>query len=150
MTGPDLCRVRDRLPDGFAALAAQAEAEGFAHMRRLAVDWASGVLRFDGSGEVLLSAWSGGRLVGIGGLTRDPDVSGALRMRRFHVLPGLRGQGIGTALALRLMADASAPLTVNPGNPAAARFWESLGFERHGDGPPSHRHAPIAARGESR
>jgi hypothetical protein len=40
--------------------------------------------RFDRDSEALLAVRVGGTLAGIGGLTIDPFVSNALRMRRFY------------------------------------------------------------------
>jgi hypothetical protein len=45
-------------------------------------------MRFDRPGEGLLTAYSAGVLAAIGGITIDPIVPDALRMRRFYVRPG--------------------------------------------------------------
>ena len=67
--------------------------------RRLASDWASGAMRFDRPGEALLAAYSEGVLAAIGGITIDPIVPDALRMRRFYVRPAFRRTGIGGEIA---------------------------------------------------
>ena len=79
--------VLDTLPVGFDALRVEALAEGFRQVERLAADWEAGTTRFDRDGEALLAARLNGVLAGIGGLTIEPVVPGALRMRRFYVRP---------------------------------------------------------------
>jgi hypothetical protein len=74
---------------------AEARAEGHAFLDRLANDWASGAMRFDRPGEALLAAYSQGVLAAIGGITVDPIVAEALRMRRFYVRPAFRGLVLG-------------------------------------------------------
>lgn len=123
--------VIDRLPDGFAVLADEATAEGFRHMQRLADEWQSGALRFSAPGERLLAAAIGGDLAAIGGISRDPVVGDALRMRRFYVRAHFRRRGIARDLARVLIdqvADAARPITVAAGTKEAPAFWESLGF----------------------
>jgi GNAT superfamily N-acetyltransferase len=120
-----------RLPDDLPRLAAAARAEGFGMLDALAADWASGTQRFHAPGEALFAARDGaGRLVGIGGLTRDPWAA-ALRMRRFYVHPEARLLGVGRALALAALAEAErngAGLLRLRAPREAWRFWESLGF----------------------
>jgi GNAT superfamily N-acetyltransferase len=64
-------------------------------------------------------------------MTVDPDLTGALRMRRFYVRASFRRLGIGRKLAISLL-ESSRPLrchvTVNAGTAVAAAFWEELGF----------------------
>lgn len=122
--------IDDTLPEGFEALRADALAEGYRHMERLAMDWVAGTTRFDRDGEALVAARLGsGVLAGIGGLTVDPVVPGALRMRRFYVRPSFRRGGVGRELATALLmcAGESRPITVNAAAGSAA-FWLALGF----------------------
>jgi GNAT superfamily N-acetyltransferase len=127
---PKLQRVIEELPAGFDALREEARAEGYLFVERLATDWMSGTTRFDREGEALLAARVNGVLAGIGGLTIEPVVRHALRMRRFYVRPAYRRSGIGRMLATALLERAqrtSRLVTVNAG-PGSAAFWESLGF----------------------
>ena len=128
--GLHIVNVIDALPDDFAAMRAEALAEGFRHLERLALDWASGAIRFDQPGEALLAAQLAGALAGIGGLTIDPAVAGALRMRRFYVRAPFRRRGVAAALARALIARASRATRVITANapPEAAAFWQSVGF----------------------
>lgn len=124
-----LVRVLEALPDGFGALRAEAAAEGFRHMDRLAEEWAAGGEAF----VALLAAFDDGELAGIGGLTREPAPSPepALRLRRLYVRPSSRRLGVGRALASALIQEAFdqvALVTVHAGDGAAAAFWEAQGF----------------------
>jgi GNAT superfamily N-acetyltransferase len=126
----ELERVLDALPLGFNELRAEALAEGFRQVERLASDWEAGRIRFDRDGEALLAARLKDVLVGIGGLTIEPVVPGASRMRRFYVRPAFRRNGVGRELVTALLAgvDGDRSITVNAG-PASIAFWESLGFD---------------------
>ena len=119
------------LPASFGLLWAEARAEGHRFMERLALDWHAGAMRFDHPGEVLLAGHIGGALACMGGLTREPGLPDALRMRRFYVRPGFRRRGAGRQLAAALLgraAQASRRVTVNAGTADAAAFWEAVGF----------------------
>jgi GNAT superfamily N-acetyltransferase len=123
-------RVIEELPAGFGALRAEARAEGYRHLERLAAEWEARTMRFDREGEVLMAAHMNGELAGIGGLTIDPSNAGALRMRRFYVRASFRGNGVGRSLAEDLLARARAlgrPVTVNAAA-GSVPFWQSLGF----------------------
>jgi GNAT superfamily N-acetyltransferase len=127
----ELERVTGELPAGFDMLRAEALAEGFRQIERLAGEWASRMTRFDREGEALLAARLNGVLAGIGGLTIEPVVPGALRMRRFYVRPRFRRRGVGRKLATALLEGAGHSgrlITVNA-NPQSNAFWESLGFK---------------------
>jgi GNAT superfamily N-acetyltransferase len=123
-------RVVDELPADFKAMRREARAEGYQFLDRLANDWASGAVRFDRPGEVLFAAYSEGVLAAIGGITIDPTVPEALRMRRFYVRPTFRRTGIGREIALALLEGALQRVRVVTLNAAvkSTPFWENLGF----------------------
>jgi GNAT superfamily N-acetyltransferase len=85
-----------------------------------------------------VAAYDGRTLVGMGAMTHDPHVAGALRMRRFYVLRHYRRRGVGQAIARSLLDRpevAGKLITLNAPHAEAARFWEALGFVRDaGDG----------------
>ena len=122
--------VTDNLPAGFDAMRREAREEGYRMLKTLAADWAAGKIRFDREGEALFAAYSGGLLAAIGGLTLEPAIPGALRMRRFYVRAPYRRIGVGKRLAARLLEPAMRTgqvVTVNAGR-GSAPFWEALGF----------------------
>ena len=125
-----LQRVIDELPTDFDTIRLEARAEGHKFLDRLANDWVSGVIRFDRPGEALLAAYSDEILAAIGGITIDPVVPDALRMRRFYVRPAFRRAGIGREIALALLEGALQRVRVVTLNAAveSVPFWEALGF----------------------
>ena len=123
-------RVVGALPATFEMLRAEARADGHSMLDTLAKEWASGVTRFDRPGEALIAAYSGAALAGIGGMTREPAIPGALRMRRFYVAFAYRRHGVGRALATALLDEArrqGCAVTCNAAG-GSERFWEALGF----------------------
>ena len=123
-------RVVSEMPAGFDVLRAEARAEGYRHIDRLADEWLAGKTRFNCDGEVLIAAILDQQLAGIGGLTIDPSQPRALRMRRFYVRTSFRRAGIGRAIAEKLLAHARVfcrPVTVNAAA-GSELFWRSLGF----------------------
>lgn len=122
--------VSNDLPPDLSDLQADAAREGYGFIDRLVNDWASKAVRFDKPGEALLIARQCGSIAGIGGVTEDPFVANALRMRRFYIRPGFRRRGIAQALA-KVLLDAAIqtgrPITINAGTAVAPAFWESLG-----------------------
>lgn len=127
-------RATGALPAGFEALCAEARDEGHSMLDRLSKEWEARDNRFDRDGEVLLAGFVGDVLAGIGGLTIDPNLAGAMRMRRFYVRGRFRRSGVGRALARALLGNAAPgrAVTVNAAAGSEA-FWETLGFvpERH-------------------
>jgi len=123
-------RIIDALPAGFPALRDEAYAEGYRMLDTLADEWTSGATRFDRPGEALYAAYVGDRLAGIGGLTQEPAITDALRMRRFFVALAYRRRRVGRALVTALLGDArrhGRAVTCNAAG-GSESFWEALGF----------------------
>lgn len=115
----------------FQPLLAECEREGGSFLLRLRDEWRSGATRFDRSGEILLGALLDGRLIGVGGLSRDPWQPDIGRLRHLYVLRDRRGRGVGRLLVSRIVEEArrSFPvirLRTRAGD--AARFYERFGF----------------------
>lgn len=131
-TGDSVCleKIIRKLPVGFEVLRTEARAEGYRHLERLATDWASGAARFDREGEALFVAYVDGELAAIGGITVDPVIPDALRMRRFYVGKRFRRHSVGRRIALSLLDGAGQAGHAVMVNAAAgsAPFWEALGF----------------------
>jgi GNAT superfamily N-acetyltransferase len=122
-------RVTAALPRDFVTLREDARSEGHAMLDTLATEWHSSGNRFDRPGEALIAAYAGDALVGIAGVTQEPAIAGAFRMRRFYVRPTFRRSGIARALALALLADIEAGRTLTCNAAAGSeRFWEAFGF----------------------
>lgn len=125
-------RIESALPDQMPELRAEADAEGVHNQGMLERDFASGAERFSKAGEILLAAFDGDTLVGIGGLTVEPDKSTrAMRLRRLYVRKAWRKCGVGRLLGEVLMAhgfETTDMLTLNAAVPGAPAFWEALGF----------------------
>lgn len=122
------------MPDGLMDLASEADRDGVRNVTTLIAKWVDGSERYDGPGESLRIARSSddGRVIGVGGRARCPDVQGAIRLRRFYVAVDWRRRGVARALAEELMSEAGRytdRLTCNAkASAAAALFWESMGF----------------------
>ena len=121
-------RVVDALPAGFDALRIEASATGHSMLDRLAAEWSGGAMRFDRPDERLLAAYVDDALAGIGGLTREPAIAGALRMRRFYVALAYRRAGVGRALAGTLLRHVTARTITCNAAAGSEVFWERLGF----------------------
>lgn len=80
-------RVLGLNEEEIARLIEESEREGFRHLRRLTEEYELGLNRFDGPGEALFGAYDGERMIGIGGLNRDPYTSRTQvgRLRRLYV-----------------------------------------------------------------
>lgn len=122
------------LPAGtIEPLADESTREGFRFVRRLLDENASGEVRFDGPGEVLLGVFDGDELVAVGGVTRDPYGGDATvgRVRHVYVRPPHRGRGVGARLIAALEEHARrhfTALVLRTDTAAAARFYEALGY----------------------
>lgn len=128
-------RVRPPSLDFLATLIDDSERQGLRFVRRLADEWASGLNRFDRPGEALFVAWMEARAVGVGGLTIDPYATapGIGRVRHLYVLATHRRAAIGERLVAAIVNAARGRFDVlhlRTNNPAAARLYERLGFER--------------------
>jgi GNAT superfamily N-acetyltransferase len=125
--------VKGDLPAGFELLRHAAGGEAYDMLAVLAKEWTDGTNRFDRPGEALVAAYDGNVLVGMGAMTHDPNIAGALRMRRFYVSSRYRRHGVGRAIAKALLDRpevAGKTVTLNAPQAEAARFWEALGFIR--------------------
>jgi GNAT superfamily N-acetyltransferase len=126
-------RIYKLEPYEWTRILLESQEEGHQMVHRLLTDFRAGTNRFDAPGEILLVQLSGSAVVAVAGLNQEPDDSlpRAGRIRRFYVLPGLRGKGIGRALIAGIIASAEPHfeiLTVNAGRLPARGFYEHMGF----------------------
>jgi GNAT superfamily N-acetyltransferase len=127
---------------GPLAEAAAREKRGM--MQRLVDDWGSGANRFEHPGEFFLGAYVEGRLVGVGGLNRDPYVRDGQtgRVRHVYVLPEARRSGVGRALLRQIVAQAPRAfrvLRLRTFTAEGAAFYAALGFTETREPDASHR-----------
>jgi GNAT superfamily N-acetyltransferase len=127
-------RVRE-LPSDLGSLVTESELAGMQLVRRLADDWVTGRNRFDGPGEAFFTARIEGRLAGVCGLNTDPytNAGGVGRVRHLYVLSTYRQRRVAHLLMDRVIAAARESfdiLRLRTSNPAAARLYEKLGFDR--------------------
>jgi ribosomal protein S18 acetylase RimI-like enzyme len=139
------------LPAGFELLQAESEQAGLRFLGRLADEWASGVNRFDRSGEGLFGARVGAQLVAVGGLNVDPYATAPRvgRVRHVYVLARYRRRGVGRHLVTEIIAAAHGRfdiLRLSTPNTAAARLYERLGFRPCPDDPRCTHVLDLAAR----
>jgi GNAT superfamily N-acetyltransferase len=121
-------RVAGALPAGLDALREEACGQGYRMLDTLTTEWESGVQRFVHPGEALFAAYARDQLVGIGGITLEAGIPGAMRMRRFYVALAHRRAGVGRALATALL-DTVQGRTITANAAAGSEpFWESFGF----------------------
>ncbi|WP_158704591.1 GNAT family N-acetyltransferase [Rhizobium sp. NXC24] len=125
-------QIVERLPADFDVLRGDAASEGRRFIERLHDEWQSGEQRFNQAHEVLLAVRVDRDLAGVGGMTVDPDLPSAMRMRRFFIRPAYRRCGLGRQLAAAIL-NRTIPkgtiVTVNADNADAVAFWEALGFQ---------------------
>src|SRR5262249_59376868 len=131
---PAIERLEDPTGRHLDGLLADSERAGSRIVRRLVDDWRSGVNRFDRPGEALFGAWVDGQLIGVCGLNIDPysadDHVG--RVRHLYVSSARRGHGVGRQLVAQVVRAARGRfdlLCLRTNNPAAARLYESVGFD---------------------
>ena len=125
------------------ALVDDASAEGFGFMGRLVSAWEEGSNRFDRQGEAYFAVWRGNKMVGAGGLNRDPYSPDATvgRVRHLFVSRSARRSGAGSALMRVIVEHARCEfdmLRLRTTTPRGAAFYEALGFMRDGAADASH------------
>jgi ribosomal protein S18 acetylase RimI-like enzyme len=147
-------RLTDLPAAGFIVLVAESEQAGLGFLRRLADEWTGGVNRFDRLGEALFGARIGRELVAVGGLNVDPYAKDPTiaRVRHLYVLSAWRRHGVGGRLVTEIVEAARGRferLHLRTTNPAAARLYERIGFERRHDLPHCSHVLQLTARGGS-
>ncbi|MFP4072899.1 MAG: GNAT family N-acetyltransferase [Actinomycetota bacterium] len=128
------------LPGDMGTLLHVSREEGHNLVERLVDDWEDGSNRFDRWGEVALEARLDSRLVGVGGLNRDPylDDPSVGRIRHVYVSPDARSLGVGRVLVLSLVEHARGHFSrvrLRTGSAKTSGFYLRLGFVEAPDEP---------------
>lgn len=121
----------------------ESRTQNYRFVDRLVDEYVDGSNRFGLLGEALYAAYVDNRMVGIGGLNRDPYVGeaedgdmGVGRVRHLYVLSDWRGRGVGGSLMEQITDEARqqfAVLTLRTFSPDAANFYVAIGFEATAD-----------------
>jgi GNAT superfamily N-acetyltransferase len=122
------------LPADFPALAETAKLEGYDFVSRLGARW-DGARYMDDMVATVWGAFAGDALIAIGAQTHDEYDPSPLhrRIRHFYVRSDHRRDGVGRALAAKLIDDAHALapfLRLRATRVHSAAFWDSVGFTR--------------------
>lgn len=157
LTRPDhyeLKRLDPETPE-FQALVEESRLEGYWMLVRLADGWRDGRNRFRRRGEILLAAWQGDTLAGVGGLNVDPYVEDRRegRVRHLYVNAAHRRHAVARLIVRAIVAKARLHFPVlNLRAPEAAfPFYEALGFKRvEGEEFHTHRMKFRAGRGKAK
>jgi GNAT superfamily N-acetyltransferase len=109
--------------------------EGYGLAQKTIDDWNSGANRFSDEGERLWGLSSGNGLIGMGGLNHDPYTAEPHvgRVRHLYIRETYRRKGLATSLMNVIIDQARqhfAMLRLYTENPAAAVFYETLGFQK--------------------
>lgn len=134
------------LPNGFDELRADAEANGYRQLRRLAAELETGQAMF----HAVVAVFIDRGLVGVGAITDEPQPASepAWRLRRLYVHRRFRRRGIARSMVRALLAEAADKVrlvTVHAGDDDAARFWEAIGFQHAACKAWTHQTTPAAA-----
>jgi GNAT superfamily N-acetyltransferase len=132
--GPDLITFTGANYLLIESLVEESKQEGVEFVQRTIDDWSSGANRFSHTGEGLWGLVSGIELIGMGGLTIDPYVhdAGTGRVRHLYIRQAYRRMGCAALLMKTIIGRAQRHfrvLRLFTANPAAAAFYEQLGFE---------------------
>ena len=98
--------ISGSLPVDINLLRDDAKNENFNFIERLYVEWTENRNRFDKKGEMLICSFVNRQIAGLGGITVDPAIADALRMRRFYIRPAFRRLGLGKLLCETLIENA--------------------------------------------
>lgn len=124
-----ITRIDEWPTEAIAPLLEESEREGFRFLRRAQDEWMTGTNRFSQQGEALFAVMESGRIVAVGGITRETSNRG--RLRRFYVRHEQRRRGVGRALVAQIVEFARgyfSEVILRTDTEAGAGFYEALGF----------------------
>ncbi|MBW4658215.1 MAG: GNAT family N-acetyltransferase [Drouetiella hepatica Uher 2000/2452] len=132
----DIAHISEVKEGAINHLLEESLSQGFRFVERLISEYRSGLNCFDKSGEILLTASVQGKIVGIGGLNRDPYLNDPKigRLRHLYVESVWQRHGVGRLLVTQLIDEASQHyqlLTLRTDTAAADKFYQKLGFKTH-------------------
>ncbi|WP_062270128.1 GNAT family N-acetyltransferase [Endozoicomonas arenosclerae] len=118
--------------------------EGYRFLKRLTMDFESGVNCFNQKGESLFAAYHQNRLVGIGGINIDPyeGKTSTGRVRRLYIREDYRNKGVGRLLMSAIedhAKDYFDQIQLFTDTPEATEFYLKLGYQVVNVGKASHK-----------
>lgn len=113
----------------------ESKANGYDFIERTIDDWHSGANKFSKPGEKLWGLVLATDLIAVGGLNHDPYTGdeNTGRVRHLYVQEAHRRKGYASVLMRTIIDEAKKHFTIlrlYTDNPAAAKFYETLGFQR--------------------
>ena len=138
-----LTELKDLPVSAIHQMLEESTSTGYQLVQRTIDDWESGTNTFSKPGEKLWGLFLGPSLVGICGLNRDPYTTepNTGRVRHLYVMEANRRKGYAALLIDEVMREAKQHFTtlrLFTENPAAAKFYEGLGFKNVDDDKVSH------------
>jgi GNAT superfamily N-acetyltransferase len=138
MTLPDDVQLIELTDANFSlvqGLLDESRREGYGLVQKTIDDWNNNANKFSDKGEKFWGLVSGTELVGIGGLNRDPYTTepNIGRVRHLYIRESYRRKGLATLLMNTIIDQAQqhfSILRLFTENPAAAEFYETLGFQK--------------------
>lgn len=130
-----IIEITDSTIDMLQPLADESTADGDTFIQKTIDEWKNGTNTFSKEGEKLWGMVIDDRLIGVGGLNRDPysDNPAMGRVRHVYIAKEYRGKGLSKILMKLIIERAKeyfSSLRLATGNPIAAALYESLGFEK--------------------
>jgi GNAT superfamily N-acetyltransferase len=130
-----ILRLQTLSADDMRPMLEESAVQGFGFVKTLVDEFESGKNRFDTQGAALFGIYETDRLIGVGGVQRDPYLNRADvgRIRHVYVLGEYRRHGVGKRLLDALIQHAGEHytlLTLRTPTTAAAAFYEAIGFSR--------------------
>ncbi|MGN6395871.1 MAG: GNAT family N-acetyltransferase [Mucilaginibacter sp.] len=116
---------------------------GYQFIQRTIDDWQNQTNKFSGRGEKLWGLFLGSDMIGICGLNKDPysREPNIGRVRHLYIMEAYRRKGYATLLINMILHEGKQhfnSLRLFTDNPAAAKFYEKLGFQSVNDDKVSH------------
>ena len=141
--------------DEIRRLASVASVEGFQFLDRFVSEVQKDSVTLESSREFFVGFIVRDEIVAIGGVTPDPYLndSGIGRLRHLYVRPDCRRRSVGRQLIRELEVRALrvyTTLRLRTDTPAAARFYETMGYDPVADPTATHVRANLPSAPEDR
>ncbi|KXI67300.1 GNAT family N-acetyltransferase [Bacillus cereus group sp. BfR-BA-00331] len=108
MKGIHIKQIENLMKYEFKYLVQESKEEGFNFLKKLINEYENKLNTFNKTGECLYGIFQGEKLIGIGGLNKDPYTENNKigRLRRFYISKDYRRIGLGKSLLNKLLSHA--------------------------------------------